>query len=100
MEIKKFTSEELLNDFFNYHLKEVVSSWINIKIFEGMSQTEIVGERTTPGMLGDKQMPVKIPIKVKEALERENQKFNNQIKTIKAIEQRRKEISSLEKLFN
>lgn len=94
--IRKATSQELLNKFHNTHLNELISSWINIKIFEKKDPKERVGERTTPPMAKG-QMPMRVDITAKDALDQEQKRFESQAQILRAIKKRENELSKFKK---
>lgn len=92
--IKKLLVEDILNKFYNYHLNEAVSAWINIKIFEGKDPKEKVGERVTPSPVKN-QVPFRVEVNAGEALNREVQRFNNQRNVLIVIERRLADVKKL-----
>lgn len=93
-EIKKKTAEEDLNTFYNFHLHEIDSAFINIRIFEKREPNEIVGERVGPP-IKEGQMGYRVQVKAKEALEQEIKRFNSQRDVLLAIEERLEDIKKL-----
>ena len=92
--VRKMTAQELLDSFYNHHLNELISSWINIAIFEKKDPKEKVGERTMPPITRD-QMPMRIEINAKEATEGEQKKFKGQAAILVAIKKREEELKKL-----
>lgn len=92
--IEKSNAKDWLNDFYNFHLKELVSAWINIGIFESKKPDEMVGERVAPPM-GNNALPSRIQIKAKEALENERKRFKQQSDILKSIVEKMKEYEEL-----
>jgi len=91
---RKHTTQELLNLFHNTHLQKLVAAWINIGVFEKIDPKERVGERVAPP-LAKGQMPVRIEITAKEALENEHKKFKGQADILRAIQKREKELGKM-----
>ena len=86
--------EDQLKSFYNFHLREVTSAWINIKIFEKKDPNEIVGERVGPP-IKEGQMGYRVQIKAKEALEQEIKRFNAQREVLLAIQERMQDLKKL-----
>ncbi len=94
--IRKVSSQELLNKFYNIHLNKLISSWINLEIFEKKDPKEKVGERVMPPMAKG-QMPMRMDITAKEALAQEQKRFKGQSKILWAIKKRENELNKLKK---
>lgn len=92
--IKRLTAEDLLNSFFNKHLEQVISCWIDIQIFEKLPPNEPVGERAMPPV-ADGQPPMRVQIKAKDALANVNKRFASQSGILIAIEKRKRELKTL-----
>ena len=94
--IKQLSKDDILNDFWNVHLKEVISAKINILIFENIVVTK--GEKETVGeqqvVIGQSQdgRPMQSVIKVKavDALVNEKNRLIKQQAILDAIEELRK----------
>lgn len=93
-EIKQNTPSEILDTFYNFHLKELISSWINMELFEGKDPNAQVGFRAGPSM-GQNTLPTRIEIRAKEALKNEVSKFENQAMILDAILKKKGELKSI-----
>ena len=94
--IKQLTDEDMLNDYWNVHLKEVISAKINIIIYKNIiskkGEKEIVGEKQV--VVGQTKeggpMLSKMNIKVGDALLAEKARLEKQQVILDAINELRK----------
>jgi len=93
-EIKQNTPSEILDTFYNFHLKEIVSSWINIALFKSKDPNEQVGFRAGPS-IGKNTLPTRIEVKAKDALKKEVNRFENQAMILDAILKKKGELKSI-----
>lgn len=96
-ELRKVSVKEMLNGFYNVHLKEVMSAWIDIDIYSRMVEedpNQVVGEQVGP-TLKEGQMPTKIQIRAKDMLKNTEKKFMSQSNILVSIEKRLEELTKL-----
>jgi len=92
--IRKVSPVELLNKFYNYHLNEIISAWINLSIFSKKDPNETVGSRVGPP-IGNKGQRAMVEIRAKDALENEYKRFENQAQILKSIAEKLKEYEAM-----
>jgi len=92
--IRKVTPEELLNKFYNFHLNEVISAWINIDIFNKKDPNETVGNKVGP-QIGKQGQRAMVEIRAKDALEQEYKRFESQAQILKSIALKLKEYEAM-----
>ncbi len=91
--IKRLSADDMLNDFYNVHLKEFISASINLTIwydFKDMNTTAYMEPAQTigpQGQIGQSHRRVTIA----EAIEREETKFHNEQIILKTIRKIKKE---------
>ena len=93
MKIEQLTREDILNDFYNAHLRNLVSAEINMFIYKEIikhkGEKEIIGEKSVIAGYGQDGSPIKGVIKTKviDALLTENSIYENQKNIVEAIKE-------------
>jgi len=90
VKLKKYTPQEVMDSFYNGHLREYISATIRLKWAQSYDPDEFVAQSQGPQM-GKNQIPATVRHKAKEMIAKEEETIKVNRKFILAVEELEKE---------